>query len=234
MRRIIAILFIGGALLLSGCEQKEAREYAQRLANALKSYKVEINKKIEAEQEAGKMQAAVYSYTQRTDALLSLENDRFRRASVLAESLIAGGKLTPVGIQGLLAEYAKLDFDTTRAIFEKDADDQAAFLTGIENLELQAQNIDALIGALEDLARPGSDIAQLKDAAAFAVKFKQKLDELRCEDLASEIKCLELKAAAATGVEKTRIQGEIDRLKQRMKNDQCADGLLASAVCKKQ
>jgi hypothetical protein len=234
MRRIITILFVCGPLLLAGCEQKEVREYAQRLANALKSYKVEINKKIEAEQEAAKMQAAVYSYTQRIDTLLSLDNDRFRRASVLAESLMAGGKLTPSDIQSRLAEYAKLDFDATRAIFEKDADDQAAFLTGVENLELQAQNIDALIEALEDLAKPRSNIAQLKDAAAFAVKFKQELDKLRCEDLASEIKCLEPKAAAAAGAGKTRIQGEIERLKQRMKDDQCADSLLASAVCKKQ
>jgi len=231
VKRIIIILLISGSLFCAGCKDKEAREYAQRLADTLKSYKAEINKKIKAEQEATAMQASVYAYAHQTDALLTLENDRFRRASAMAESLMQGGKLSPSDIQRQLAEYAKQDFDTTRAIFEKDADDGAAFLTGVETLELQAQNIDALIAALEELAKPTSNIAQLKEAGDFAVKFKQKLDELRCNDLVVAIKCLEPKAAAATGAEKTRIQGEIERLKQRMKDDQCDSSLLTSAKC---
>jgi hypothetical protein len=231
VKRFVVILIICGSLFSAGCGDREAREYAQRLADTLKSYKAEINKKIKAEQEAAGMQAATYAYAQQTDALLTLDNDRFRRASTLAESLMQGGKLSPSDIQRLLADYAKQDFDATRAIFEKDADDSAAFLTGIENLGLQAQNIDALVVALEEMAKPQSNIAQLKEAGDFAVKFKTKLNELHCNDLAVAIKCLEPKATAATGAEKTRIQGEIERLKQQMKDAQCDTNVLTSAKC---
>lgn len=231
MRRVNTILLLCAVLVCAACKDEEAREYARHLADTLKSYKTELNKKIKAEQEASKMQATTYAYTQQTDALLALENDRFKRAGLLAESLLQGSKLSPSDIQRLLGEYAKQDFDATRAIFEKDADDLSAFLTGVETLELQAQSIDALIAALEELAQDKSRIEQLKEAGVFAARFKEKLDELQCQELARAIKCLEAQANAAQGDEKTALQGQINRLKQQLTSDGCAAKVLSIATC---
>ncbi len=233
MKKLFTIALLLCTLCLGGCADKEAREYAKLLAETLRSYQAEINKKIAAEQHSYKALAETHAHARQVETLASLRAERIRRAGALAESLMQNSKLSHSEIQKLVADYAKLDFDSTRAIFEKDGEDQAGFLIGLEALELQSQNLTALVGALEDLAEPKSKITQLKEVGEFAVRLKDRLNELACEDLARNINCLKKALAAAqTDAEKKKIQDEINRLTKAMETDKCdSAALLAKIKC---
>ncbi len=233
MKKTITMLLFCAMLLLTACNDKEAREYSGRLAEALKAYKAEINDKIKAERKSYNKLAGVYADAQKVDAVLSLDADRLRRAAALADKMLQGGKLGQQEISTLLADYAKQDFDATRAIFEKETDDQASFLTGLDNLELQAQNVDALILLLEEMAKPTSSKAvQLRLYGEFALKVKEGVYDLRCKSWASQIKCLEAaKTAATTDAAKKQIQADIDALTAQFTDTQCSAALRTSAQC---
>src|SRR5262249_10091230 len=188
--RILPALLVCLALACGGCEEKEAREYAGRLANVLRTYKIEVDKKIDAERGAYQKLGAIYSYARQYDVVQGLRTDRYRRANSLVDSLLQGRKLAPSEIQQLISDNAKLDFDAIRSVYEAEIDDSASYLTGLETMELQVQSIDALIEALEDLAKPKSDLRQLREFVDFAAGVKNRLDALACEDLVRRINCL--------------------------------------------
>lgn len=232
MKKIITTLLLLGILCLVGCGDQEAREYAKLLAETLRSYQAEVNKKIAAEQGSYKELAATHAYARQVETLANLRAERLRRAGAFAESLMQGSKSSPSEIQKLVADYAKQDFDSTRAIFEKEGEDQAVFLTGLESLELQSQNLTALIGTLEEMAQSKSKISQLKEAGAFAVQLKDRLNELGCEDLARQINCLKKELAKNTSSDgKKKIQDEINRLTAAMGADKCNSALLSKIKC---
>lgn len=233
MKKLAAVVLLLCPLLFAGCGDREAREYAKLLAETLRTYQAEINKKIAAEQRSYKELADTHAHARQVDALATLQAERIRRAGALAETLMQNAKLSPSEIQKLVADYAKQDFDSTRAIFEKESEDVAGFLTGLEALELQSQNLDALVGALEGLAEPRSKIAQIKEVGEFAVRLKERLNELACEDLARAVNCLKKDLAAASAdAEKKKIQNEINRLSKLMETDKCnAAALLNKIKC---
>lgn len=231
MKKLVTVVLLLYTVLFAGCGDKEAREYAKLLAETLRTYQAEINKKIAAEQRSYKELAATHAHAREIDAFATLRAERIRRAGALADNLMQNGKLSPSEIQKLVAEYAKQDFDSTRAIFEKETEDLAGFLTGLEALELQSQNLSALIIALEGLAEPKSKISQIKEVGEFAVKLKDRLNELACEDLARTVNCLKKDLAAAnTADAKKKIQDEINRLTKLMETDKCNSTVLLNQI----
>lgn len=223
MKKIFLVLTLTFGITFSGCDNKDARNYANELVGVLKSYRAEINKKIKAEQDSYKDLASTYAYAKQMSVKLDLQTERLRRASELTDNLLnSSEEITTSNISNLVLDYAKTDFDKTRQMLEQEADNQAEFLTGLETLELQAQNIDALIKALEELAKPKGDIKKLKDLAESAKEFKNKLGELECEDIERQIASLKKKLSNESQPEKKEsIQTEIDRLTKQMTDSGC-------------
>jgi hypothetical protein len=188
----------------------------------LKSYQVEVNKKITAEQKSYKDLASTYAYAKQVDVLSTLRTERFRRADNLTDQLMnGGGELTPSEIHGLVADYANTYFEATREMLEQESDGQAEYLASLESLELQAQNITALTKALEELAKPKGNVKQLKELGAAAKEFRDKFNELQCEDLAGQIACLKASQAGKTPEESDAIQAEIDSLMEQSTEQKC-------------
>lgn len=196
MKKLIILTSLMGVLFLSGCDNEDARNYAKELVGVLKTYQVEVNKKIGAEQKSYKDLAANYSYAREFELFTELRSERRKRAEGLADALLSDEKLTPADLKNLVADYANFDFEATRKMLEEESDGQVEYLASLESLELQSQNITALRKTLEALAKPKSDIKQLKQLASSAKEFKAKFDELQCEDLAQEIACLKKRLEA--------------------------------------
>lgn len=190
MKKIITFALILSLLLLTGCGDKEAREYAGKLAEVLTTYQAQVVKKIKAEQQYYQNSAQIYSTARRQEIISTLNTERLNRIDRLADSLMQGAKLSPSEIHKLIADYAKLDFDSTRIIYEKESDDTAEYLTGVENLQLQAASINALVKALQSLSEEKGSLSQLKSVVDFAGSVKSRLNVLECEDLAREVVCL--------------------------------------------
>ena len=238
MKRLIILALITGVLSLSGCDNEDARKYANELAGVLKTYEVEVNKKIAAEQKSYKELAANYAYAREVEVLTNLGNERLKRSETVAEELLADEKLTTADIHSLVADYAHLEFESTRKMFEQESDGQAEFLASLESLELQSQNLTALRKALEAMAKSKGKIKQLKEFGASAKQFKAKFDELQCEDVAEQIACLKKRleainkkkleaikkrddlSAAGKQDQMKEVQNEIDSLSDQMEEVQ--------------
>lgn len=232
MKKLIIFALITGVLSLSGCDNEDARKYANELSGVLKTYQVEVNKKIAAEQKSYKDLAANYAYAREVELLTTLGNERLKRSEAVGEDLLAEEKLTTADVHSLVAEYAHLEFESTRKMFEQESDGQAEYLASLESLELQSQNIATLRKALEAMAKPKGKIKQLKELGASAKEFKAKFDELQCEELAEQIACLKKQIEAIkkrddlSPVEKQdeteELQNEINSLTE-LSNDQKCD-----------
>jgi len=255
MKKIIVIFIVIFSFLFNGCSDRDAQNYAKELVGVLKSYKVEINKKIKAEQNSYKDLAGTYAYAKQMNVQLGLQTERLRRAGELTDNLLkekTESEITASDMSNLILDYANTDFEGTRQILERESTEQSEYLTGLESLELQSQNIDALIKVLDDLSKPDSNLKKLKDLAAFAQDFKTKMNELDCEEMQRKIACLkeklktledqkkaeEVRKSAATDpvtIETLqnlidqlqssidKVQTETDRLQSQTKESACAE-----------
>jgi hypothetical protein len=242
MKKLVITFVVSSLFILSGCDDKDARDYAQELVGVLKSYQGEVNKKIAAEQASYKDLAGTYAYARQVDVLTTLRTERLRRAESLPDVLMQGEKkITSAEIHALVADYAKSDFEATRQMLEQESDGQAEYLASLETLELQAQNITALTKALEELAKPKSDIKKLKELGAAAKEFKDKFDSLECEDMARQLACLKAKQSdidkqankdqAQKDKEKAKIQSEIERLLEQTGEHKCDSKKRDATTC---
>jgi hypothetical protein len=200
MKKLIITTIALALLALTGCDDKDARDYAAELVGVLKSYQVEVNKKIVAEKKSYKDLAGTYAYAKQVDLLSRLRTERLSRADSLTDELIAGEKFTPSDMHKLLLDYANLDFEATREALEQESDGQAEYLASFEALDFQAQNVAQLTKALEALAKPKGSLKKLKELGTSAKEFKNKLDELECEELAEEMACLKDQSKALEAI----------------------------------
>ncbi len=247
MKRIITVLALCSLLALGGCDDKDARDYAKELVGVLKSYQSEVNKKIKAERESYKDLAGTYAYARQVNLSTTLRDERFRRIDTLTDALLQDdAKITPSEIHNLLIDYAGHDFDATRSMLEQESDGQAEYLASLESLELQAQSIEALSKALEELAKPKSDIKKLRELGKSAQEFRDKFLDLECEELARQIACLKKEKDALTnnaGKESNPsrkeklmddagdVEEEIKRLTEQFNNGNCKADLLTKTTC---
>jgi hypothetical protein len=241
MKRLVTIAMILGVFAFSGCDNEDAREYAKELVGVLKTYQVEVNKKIAAEKKSYKDLATTYAYAKQVDLISSLRTERFRRAENLTDALLGEEELTPAEMHALVADYAKQDFEATREMLEDESDRQAEYLGSLEALELQSQNLTVLRKALEAMAKRKGQIKQLKELAGSAKQFKAKFDELQCEELAQEIACLKAQLKAISerkdltpeqiGAATEKIQKQIDALRELSDDQKCDQTKREDAKC---
>ncbi|MCU1265568.1 MAG: hypothetical protein JWM21_1886 [Acidobacteria bacterium] len=242
MKKTLLLISILSLCLLNGCDDKNARDYANELVGVLKSYQTEVNKKIADEQKSYKDLAGTYAYAKQVDLLSNLRTERLRLADALADKLQQeDSKVTPSDIHKLVADYAQADFAATRQLFEQESDGQAEYLASLEALELQSKNLTALSKALQELGKPKSNIKQLKELGEAAKEFKKKFDELECGGIAEQIGCLKVRQkviAESTSLSDeqkkdglAKIKAEIDGLIELGTAQKCDVSKLNSTEC---
>ena len=241
MRKLIIAAVMSSLLVLTGCDDQNARDYAKELVGVLKSYQAEVNKKIAAEKKSYKVLSGAYAYANQVELDMRLRTERLSRADSLTDELIEGRTLSPSEIHKLLLDHANLEFESTRQALMQQADGQAEYLASLETLELQAQNIAQLTKALEALAKPKSDIKNMKELAAAAKEFKTRFDELECGEIAEEIACLKAQQATIDAsadlspeqkkTKKQKLEDQIKPLLELSKERNCDQEKLKNAKC---
>lgn len=190
MKKVAITIIALSLLVLTGCDDQNAREYAKELVGVLKTYQVEVNKKIAAEKKSYKELSSTHAYARQVNLLTTLRTERLQRAESLTDALLSGEKFTPSDMHKVVLDYAKLDFESTREALVQESNGQAEYLASLETLEMQSQNISALIKALDAMAKPKSDLKKLKELGNSAKEFKNKFNDLQCDELTEQIACL--------------------------------------------
>src|SRR5215208_2273353 len=199
MRRLSALLVIIAVVSLSGCGDKEAREYAAKLVPVLDSYQEQLSQKIKAEQDSYDELAEAFEEARKEDVTTRLAAERNRRAEESGEKF-SNAKEPPTFSQifASLQEYAKSDFETTQALLEESLDARSKYLADLESLEVELQKVKLLKEALQDLAKPKSEFKQFKGAAEFVLKTDEGITKLLCADLKKQLDQLNADKAGAT------------------------------------
>jgi len=207
MKKIWSLLLIIGVLGLSGCGDKEAREYAAKLIPLLDSYQEQLSLKIKVEQDSYSELADIYEEARRSDIVDQLEIERNRRAEESGEK-IANAKDAPSLLQILapLQEYGKLDFESTQALLQEELDARGKYLTDLESIEIELQKVKALKEALQEMAKSKGDLKKLQEAASFLTKTDEEINKLLCVDLRKQKEQLE--------TDKKDLQKQLEKLKQ--------------------
>src|SRR5215203_3444192 len=135
MKRSIAALVILCSMMLAGCGDKEAREYASKLVPVLNGYQEQLGKKIKAERKSYEAADFRYAEAQKLEITTRLESERDARSEQMAEEIVSDGappSLTK--IFAALADYGNHDFETTESILAAAMNSRSRYLTEIEGL----------------------------------------------------------------------------------------------------
>jgi hypothetical protein len=242
MKSLIAPLLIAAVIGLSGCGDKEARDYAAKLIPVLDSYQEQLSQKIKAEQDSYEELAQAFEEARKADISIRLAGERERRSEDLGEK-VSKAKDAPTLSQifASLQEYAKVDFETTQGVFQEGLDARSKYLDNLESLEVELQKVKLLKGALQELAKGKSDFAKFKGAADFLLKTDEGVNKLLCVDLKKQLDQLNAdkanadkakadadKANASEGEkkkiadEKKKIEEKIKQTTERMATKKCS------------
>jgi len=224
MKKSIVLLLIMAVVSLSGCGDKEARQYAAKLVPVLDSYQEQLSQKIKAEQDCYQELAAAYEEARKADISIRLASERERRSEDLAERL-AKSKDAPTLSQlfASLQEYAKSDFETTQTVLQEGIDARSKYLDNLESLEIELQKVKLLKEALQELGKGKSDFSNFKGAADFLIKTEAEVDKQFCADLKKQLDQLTKDVGkAATPEEKKKIQEKIKQTTERMTTKKCS------------
>src|SRR5690349_20322395 len=114
MKKLIAVVILCSSLVLSGCDDKDAQEYAKTLIGVLDSYQEQVDKKVTAEKDSYKELAAVYAAARERNIEGTLEKERVERSEKLATDMIMADHLPRnTEILTSLHAYAAQDFTST-------------------------------------------------------------------------------------------------------------------------
>jgi outer membrane murein-binding lipoprotein Lpp len=224
MKKSIVLLVIVAVISLSGCGDKEARQYAAKLVPVLDSYQEQLSQKIKAEQDSYQELAAAYEEARKADISIRLAGERERRSEDLGERL-SKSKDAPTLAQlfASLQEYAKSDFETTQIVLQEAIDARSKYLDNLESLEIEMQKVKLLKEALQELSKGKSDFSNFKEAANFLLKTEEGVDKQLCGDLKKQLDQLtkDLGKAAAPE-EKKKLQEKIKQTNERMTTKKCS------------
>jgi hypothetical protein len=220
MKILAAIFLLCAALPMAGCDDKDARQYAQELVNVLDSYQEQVDRKVTAEKDSYKELAGVYERARQQNIEQTLEDERVERSEKLATVMVDADHLPRnTEILESLRAYAEEDFGSTRDFLQIEADAQAQFLGDIEALEFESETIDDLRASLKLLAKPKGNLKRIRDAAVFVQDTKKEFDQLLCKDVEA---ALELQ------------QAQLAQLKTEVSQLSTQFGVLNDAVVKDQ
>lgn len=223
MRKLTALLVIVVTVSLSGCGDKEAREYAARLIPVLDSYQEQLSQKIKAEQDSYTELAKAYEEARKEDVTTRLMAERNRRAEELGDKF-SSAKEPPTLSQifASLQEYAKSDFETTQSLLEESLDARSKYLADLESLEVELQKVKLLKEALKELSKSKSDFKKFKEASDFVLKTDEGVNKLLCADLKKQLDQLKADKEAAKDDAKKEIEQKIKQTTERMATKKCS------------
>jgi len=224
MKNLITLLMLLSVVSLTGCGDKEARQYAAKLVPVLDSYQEQLSQKIKAEQVSYEELAATFEEARKADISSRLSSERERRSEDLGERLSkAQNAPTLSQLFATLQEYAKSDFETTQTVLQEAIDARSKYLDNLESLEIEFQKVKLLKEALQELAKGKGDFASFKGATEFLLETDKGINKLLCADLKKQLDQLTKdKGAATTAAEKKRIDEEIKRTVERMATKKCS------------
>lgn len=223
MKKLIELLLIMWLVSLSGCGDKEAREYAAKLIPVLDSYQEQLSQKIKAEQNSYGELAETYEEARKADIEIRLLNERLRRSEDLGERLSKAREApTLAQLFASLQEYAKSDFETTQTVLQEAIDARSKYLDNLESLEIEFQKVKLLKEALQELAKGKSDFANFKGAADFLLETEKGVNKLLCADLKKQLDQLTKDKGTASGAEKKKIEEKVKQTTERMATKKCS------------
>jgi hypothetical protein len=115
-----------------------------------------------------------------------LMNERNQRSELMADDFIHGTK--PIWHwKEYLLEYAALDFQANRELLELESTDGSRFLGGIQNLEAEFSQVQALDKLLAGLNEKQSLVDHLKELGDYAQQTKTQFDTLVCAGLKKDL-----------------------------------------------
>ena len=224
MKKLIVLSLLVAVVGLSGCGDKDAREYAAKLGTVLDSYQEQLSQKIKAEQTSYEELAAAYEEARKADIDIRLAGEREKRSEDLGEK-VAKSKDAPTLSQlfASLQEYGKLDFETTQTVLQETIDARSKYLDNLESLELELQNVKILKAALQELAKGKSDFAKFKGAGEFLLATDGEINKQVCTDLKKQLDQLTKdKGTASSDKDKKKIDEKIKKTSERLATKKCS------------
>lgn len=223
MKKLIGLLLILVSLTLSGCGDKEAREYAAKLIPVLDSYQEQLTQKIKVEQQSYEELAENFEQARQDDIKTRLEKERVVRSMELGED-VANAK-NPPALSKIIAEiqkYAEEDFKTTKVLLQEGLDTRSKHLADLESLEIELQKIKLLKESLTELSKGKSGFKQFKEATEFALQTDVEVNKLLCIDLKKTLAELTAEKAKTTdAAAKKALDEKIARLNERIATKKC-------------
>lgn len=221
MKRRISVA-LAFALLASCRSERDAMDYANALLQALRQYQAEVENKVKAEQAAYRSLSGTYSIAKRDDLNLSLQLERSERALRQSERFEAKPPRLSE-LHDLMLDYGRMDFEATSKLYTEEMEAKDQLLAGLEGLEADRQRIQALAQGIEDLARPKSELARLKNFQSFATGVQTEFGRLVCCDLNVQLAAAEAELTKAkTPAEKTAAEAKKKAIAEAKKTRQCA------------
>ncbi len=224
MKRLIALLLVLGSVVLSGCGDKEAREYAAKLIPVLDSYQEQLSQKIKVEQESYQELADNFEQARQADIKIRLMAERRVRSEELGAEVAASRN--PPSLLKILDEiqkYADEDFKTTKVLLQEGLDTRSKHLSDLESLEVELQKIKLLKGSLTELAKGKSGFKQFKEATEFILQTDVEINKLLCVDLKKDLESFKAeKAKTSDEKEIGSLNEKISRLNERIATKKCS------------
>jgi predicted small lipoprotein YifL len=221
MKRLIPVLLILSVVSLTGCGDKEAREYAAKLLPVLGDYQTELSQKIKAEQETYDTTDRRFTEAAKREITIRLAAERRNRSEELGDEIArADDPPTMSEVLAALEDYGDHDFKTTQSILGAAMNTRSSYVAELENLEIELQKIKLLKESLTELAKSKTGSKEFKEAAAFLQKTHAELAKNPCGDLQKQLTALKTEANTRDG-EKKDVDQDIKRISERLTVASC-------------
>lgn len=196
MNRSIPI--VAACLMLTGCSEKDARDYAAKLSNLLASYSRQLDARMSGEVKRYRAEALDFETARDTDVESNLQMDRTAAAIAMIRELESGRLTSGKLLDTVLPEYAEKDFAETRRIYQRSDDAYLEHIKNLQDLTVETAKVRALENALAALAKEKSLLEWGGDLNAYRTQVQALLSFQACADDSAQIKTLEAAEAALT------------------------------------
>ena len=180
MKNIYRKLLLASMLLCTSCAQKDAREYARKLASLLSNYSNQIDAKLADEQARYVSEAKRNETALEDDEAQRLTDLRSSKSTEAAKNLKAKSLTPSAFLTTLISSYAKTDYDSSLTLYEKSQNAYMAHLKGLTDLSLEKAKIEALRQAILALAKDPGVFAEAQNIAKFGSDLKDKVNVNTC------------------------------------------------------
>ncbi len=185
MKTLVSSTMIGLALLLSGCSDQQARDYALKIHDILEDYQNQIKHNLDSEQLAYEKLAGIYVTEKHRDVFESLSSERISRTGALSAALVEG-RIQASAVSEDLQKYASEDFDRVQKIYAEEMDAASSYEKALNSLTASAKKASDLSKILSELGKPPNLVQRGEALSSWAQEF-QKEDSLQS--------CLQIQSA---------------------------------------